>query len=233
MPRFQIIEDTGNTLYLAYFDDDEKVTYFNSSYTGEKGKLTKAVVSLIVGGNPISEKWEGNAQDPQAAYNALTSAESTWTVIADQCGLYPELMKQTAIYEFSCFRDNTIKNLTETEKTLRQIEDMFNILQLAYRERPSSQDFGVYATINHYACVCDTDFNNHLPYFAGEPQKVLDFFKSLLKRDDYPDDPFRNFWIYNRIQEALEDENSGIEKYDLQKHGQGIDGLSGCPPRFV
>ena len=86
--NWQVIEDDGGGLHLAVFDGD-KAIYFSSGQEIH-GTLQDDLAALR-GGDDTSS-WEQQTDDPQAAYDELTSYESGWLVIADQDGVYLDRM---------------------------------------------------------------------------------------------------------------------------------------------
>ena len=86
--NWQVIEDDGGGLHLAVFDGG-KVVYYSSGQEIH-GTLLDDLAALR-GGDDTSS-WECQTDDPQAAYDQLTSYASGWTVIADQNGMYVDRM---------------------------------------------------------------------------------------------------------------------------------------------
>ena len=86
--HWQVIEDDGGGLHLAVFDGG-KVVYYSSGQEIH-GTLLDDLAALRQGDD--TSGWEQQTDDPQAAYDELTSYESGWTVIADQDGVYVDRM---------------------------------------------------------------------------------------------------------------------------------------------
>lgn len=96
--KYQAIEDNGGGLMLAVFYGDV-ITYMHDDYEYNVGQLSRDIENLKAGDNPLLD-WEGNVEDPQAAYDNVTSYEYGWEIVADQDGIYPDKMGRAAKIEF-------------------------------------------------------------------------------------------------------------------------------------
>lgn len=99
MKRYQVIEDNGGGLTLVVFNESGNVEYIHSGYEYNKGQLQEDLQALNRGSNPAID-WDGNEDDPQKAYESLTSYKHGWEVVADNDGIYPEKMGAAASLEF-------------------------------------------------------------------------------------------------------------------------------------
>lgn len=97
--KFEVIEDNGGGLTLAVFGDNDEVIYFHSGFEYNPGTLMECLKSLKDGDDPIKH-WDGNEEEPQKAYDNLTSFEYGWEIVADNDGIYPEKMGYAACKEF-------------------------------------------------------------------------------------------------------------------------------------
>lgn len=97
--RFEVIEDNGGGLTLVVFAEDGKVEYLHSGYEYVQGQLKEDLEALKNGDNTI-EDWDGNAENPQATYDNITSLKYGWEVVADNDGIYPDKMGRAAQIEF-------------------------------------------------------------------------------------------------------------------------------------
>lgn len=99
MKKFQVIEDNGGGLTLAVFNESDKVDYLHNGYEYIKGQLLQDIQALKNGDDPAID-WEGNSENPQKAYDEMTSYQYGWEVIADNDGIYPDKMGVAAKLEF-------------------------------------------------------------------------------------------------------------------------------------
>ncbi len=91
---YQVLEDNGGGLHLAVFSGDECIWYA-SGYEHYPGGPREDIAALLDGEHPLRDKWEPDLPDdyaPQQLYDALTSYEYGWEIIADDAGVYPERM---------------------------------------------------------------------------------------------------------------------------------------------
>ena len=100
--RYEVIEDNGGGLMLYVFADDGNVEYAHG-YEGS-GCLLHDIEAIENGADPAHD-WDGNEEDPQAYYDSITSFEHGWKVVADNEGLYPEKMGNSARLEFGIDRE--------------------------------------------------------------------------------------------------------------------------------
>ena len=97
---FEVIEDNGGGLSLFIFDSKGRVEYAHTGYEHVQGQLSADLADLAEGGNPVVE-WEGCEEDPQGVYDSITSYRGGgWEVVADNNGIYPNLMGSAAALEF-------------------------------------------------------------------------------------------------------------------------------------
>ena len=99
MKKYEVIEDNAGGLTLAVFDEAGKVEYLHTGYEYVKGQLTEDLETLKNEDYPV-EYWDGNVENPQEAYDYLTSYKHGWKVVADNNGIYPEKMGAAASAEF-------------------------------------------------------------------------------------------------------------------------------------
>lgn len=105
MKKYEVIEDNGGGLHLVVFGADGKVEYLHSDYEyGTSGSLLNDLQALKDGDNPVLD-WEGNEENPQQAYDCMTSFEYGWEVVADNEGIYTEKMGCAACMEFGIKRE--------------------------------------------------------------------------------------------------------------------------------
>ena len=95
---YQAIEDNGGGLHLAVFDEADECIYFHSGFEQNLGDLVECVEQLKMGEDPAN--WEGNDETPMDTYNNLTSYEYGWQIVADDEGIYPDVMGAAARREF-------------------------------------------------------------------------------------------------------------------------------------
>ncbi len=93
--RWQVIEDNAGGLHLAVLEDGRCI-YYGHGYEHNEGGLQADVQALREGQHPIRDGWEMSADDPQAAYDELTSYEYGWAVVADDEGIYYDRMGAAA-----------------------------------------------------------------------------------------------------------------------------------------
>lgn len=99
MKKYCVIEDNGGGLHLVVFSQDGKVEYLHSGYEyGTTGRLLEDLEILKQSGN--TNGWDGNAENPQAEYDEMTSCECGWEVVADNYGIYINVMGSAALLEF-------------------------------------------------------------------------------------------------------------------------------------
>lgn len=96
---YQVIEDNGGGLTLVIFDSQNAVVYLHDGYEYNPGQLTEDLKALRHYPSPLSD-WEGNSGTPQADYDNLTSYEYGWQIVADNEGIYPDVMGAAARIEF-------------------------------------------------------------------------------------------------------------------------------------
>jgi hypothetical protein len=95
---YQAIEDNGGGLTLVIFDAQNEVVYLHSGYEYNPGQLTEDLDALKTT-DPRTD-WEGNSETPQGDYDQLTSYEYGWQIVADDDGIYPDVMGAAARKEF-------------------------------------------------------------------------------------------------------------------------------------
>jgi hypothetical protein len=98
--RYQVIEDNGGGLTLVVFGGSGNVEYLHDGYEYNPGQLQQDLKALRDGDDPAND-WEGNAEDPQAMYDNITSYEYGWEIVADNDGIYPDKMGAAARIEFN------------------------------------------------------------------------------------------------------------------------------------
>lgn len=97
--KFSAIEDNGGGLHLAVFEGSQCVAFF-SGFQYNVGALVEAINSLDEGFGG----WDGNAEDPQADYDNVTS-QYEWDLVADNDGIYADNMGAAAQREFDVEAD--------------------------------------------------------------------------------------------------------------------------------
>lgn len=106
--RYQVIEDNGGGLYLFVFGGRGKIVYASSGHEYRPGSLTSDDLPALEAGYDTAT-WESNEDDPQAAYNTLTSYEYGWQIVAEggpgRRKLYPGRMGRAAQIEFGVTDD--------------------------------------------------------------------------------------------------------------------------------
>jgi hypothetical protein len=231
MATYKLLEESS-VLYLAYFNNEGKVVYLNGSYEKQQGSLLSHYEKLLAGEDPITAQWKTNYPDPEKQYKALTKVEFASRVIADNYGIYPTAMSDTAKAQFSYTTGSKIKTLDETIKQMTEIENLLTSLNLANDEYRGYQDtdFSVYMTTRHIAVLRDAE--GTMPWCVGKPEDIIRFLQKLRNGYDTPINPFINDWIYNEIQGAIDDPKTGITDYDPNTHGYGMDGITSGSPLF-
>lgn len=100
--RYQVIEDNGGGLTLAVFRGRTPI-YVHSGYEYNPGQLTGDLDELDSGTD--IHTWDGCEDDPAGVYDALTSHEYGWQVVAEGGGgrrkLHKAVMGRAAMLEFS------------------------------------------------------------------------------------------------------------------------------------
>ena len=78
----QAIEDNAGTLYVAIHHGETVAHLYSTDRPDAWGATMREVVEAA--GQPDGAgAWDGDADDPQAAYDALTSHQFGWKVVAD------------------------------------------------------------------------------------------------------------------------------------------------------
>lgn len=98
--KFSAIEDNGGGLHLAVFEGSQCVAFFSG--------FELNLYSLVESINYLDEgfcDWEGNAEEPQAVFDNLTSNEYGWDLVADNEGIYADKMGAAAQREFDVETD--------------------------------------------------------------------------------------------------------------------------------
>lgn len=95
MKKYEVIETNGGSLYLIVFGEDGEVIFMHDY---EEGGLLADLEALKNGENPML--WDGNEENPQEAYDNVTSYQCGWEIVADNDGVYPENMMGIALEEF-------------------------------------------------------------------------------------------------------------------------------------
>jgi hypothetical protein len=103
---YKVVEDNGGGLHLYVFWGS-KVIYAATDYEYAPGRLTQDLRALDEG-TDIS-RWDSNVDDPQAAYDSITSHEYGWKVVASGGGgqrhLHKSVMGGAAQIEFGVSDD--------------------------------------------------------------------------------------------------------------------------------
>ena len=142
---WQVIEDNGGGLHLAVFEGDQ-VIFYGNGYEYNPGCIRENTKALYDGGHPLHDRWESDADDPQAAYERLTSHDSGWQIVADQDRLYWDRMGVAAEKEFIIsWRDLVLIDYNTAEERpvegeeliryLREFRETGGIAGLVYFER--------------------------------------------------------------------------------------------------
>jgi hypothetical protein len=95
MKRYEVIEDNGGGLALAIFEDGVCVYYHSGFEYGDPGEIAECIASI-----DDWQYWDGNSDNPQDAYDSVTSYEYGWRIIADNGGVYPDRMGYAGRREF-------------------------------------------------------------------------------------------------------------------------------------
>ncbi|MHC4195611.1 MAG: hypothetical protein ACYSQZ_06675 [Planctomycetota bacterium] len=82
MKQYQVIEDNGGNMYLFFFNEGKVIL-------GLPGDLDNISFNDAL-------DWDNPLSDPQAVYDNIISYEFGWDVVADQDGIYPDLMGRAA-----------------------------------------------------------------------------------------------------------------------------------------
>jgi hypothetical protein len=87
--KYQVIEDNGGNMYLFFFEEDKVILGFTDIEFVEPGDLDNISLNDAL-------DWDNPLSDPQKVYNNIISYEFGWDVVADQDGIYPDLMGRAA-----------------------------------------------------------------------------------------------------------------------------------------
>lgn len=105
--RYQVIEDNGGGLHLFVFRG-HRVAYASSGHEYRPSSLVNDDLPALEDGDDTST-WEGNVDNPQAAYDELTSYEHGWEIVAEgsvgRRKIYPGRMGRAAQLEFGVTDD--------------------------------------------------------------------------------------------------------------------------------
>lgn len=88
--NYEVIEDNGGGLYLAVFDPNGNCIYLHQGYEYIPGQLSGDLVAINAGVNPVAADWDGNEENPQSVYDAITSYQYGWAIVADNASIYPD-----------------------------------------------------------------------------------------------------------------------------------------------
>lgn len=87
--KYQVIEDNGGGMYVFFFDGDRVILGIENVEYAQPGDLDNINLDEV-------ETWDSQLDDPQAAYDNITSFEFGWSVVSDQDGVYPDRMGRAA-----------------------------------------------------------------------------------------------------------------------------------------
>lgn len=95
--NYEVIEDDNGGLYLFVFNDDGSVKYFADGYENNHEKLMDDIESLRDGDDTSVWYNKGMTQEQmQEVYDGFLKRDNGWDVVADQDGIYPEMMGAAA-----------------------------------------------------------------------------------------------------------------------------------------
>lgn len=78
----QAIEDNAGTLYVAIHRGEKTTHLFSTDRPDAWGAPMRDIIEAA--GQPDgASAWDGDADDPQAAYDQLTSYQYGWKIVAD------------------------------------------------------------------------------------------------------------------------------------------------------
>ena len=91
--KWAVVEDNGGGLHLYVLDSDDRCVWAYQNIEGVRGAgdgplLLELIAQLAHGADPVRDRWENGAADPQAAWGVLDTSyrEMDWEVIADDTG---------------------------------------------------------------------------------------------------------------------------------------------------
>lgn len=106
--KYVVYESNGGHLTLATFGENGRVDYIHTGYELTPGQLVKDLQALKDGVDPIEAEWDGNCggrnweygQNPEEVYKGIVS-DIEAVAVADNDGVYPQLMGNAAKREFA------------------------------------------------------------------------------------------------------------------------------------
>lgn len=108
--NFYVVEDNGGGLTLVIYNKDEDIEYITNEFEYHKGNLIEALEKLSYGEN--HNNWENNLlydsditftmENPEYLNNWFPDEQykTGWNIIADNNGIYPEVMGTAGRLEF-------------------------------------------------------------------------------------------------------------------------------------
>lgn len=110
MKKYSVIEDNGGGITLITFDKNENIDYLHTGYEYCPGQLKEDLKELEKDA-PI-EFWDGNdlyaldVENPKDMESWFPWDEKGvgWNIVADNDGIYPEVMGSAACSEFNVRR---------------------------------------------------------------------------------------------------------------------------------
>lgn len=101
MTKYMVIEDNAGGLALAVMDNNGICKYLHTGYEYTPGDLAECIAALKNGADPIADGWDGNDENPQETFESMTGQPAhTWETVADENGIYPDIMGLAAAREF-------------------------------------------------------------------------------------------------------------------------------------
>ena len=105
MIKFNVIEDNGGGITLFVFDINGNVIYGHTGYEFQHGQIKediKELESMEYGDDFYLGHWGDDCEEkPQSLYDMMMSEPTGYKIIADENGIYPELMGISGEDEFS------------------------------------------------------------------------------------------------------------------------------------
>ena len=107
MKKFNVIEDNGGGITLITFDKNENIDYLHTGYEYCPGQLQDDLKELernvpieFWDGNDLYTLNTGNPEDMESWFPDTEKGQG-WNIVADNNGIYPEVMGTAALIEFN------------------------------------------------------------------------------------------------------------------------------------
>lgn len=113
--KFNVIEDNAGMLILVIFNKDDEIEYITTDFEYDPGSLISALEKLSYG-DDLSD-WKENLLEVNYTYPIVENPKhleswfpeerykTGWNIIADNDGIYPEVMGTAGQIEFGIRRE--------------------------------------------------------------------------------------------------------------------------------